>query len=245
MDKKNWYSYTMKNITKNEQHTGRERRKLYHKKIEQNFNTLLRELTSLYRIKRNVEWVELNPPIRKGYEKNIVPRDDYSRRKDCQYFIELAKVVNKKVFHHDKTFIQYNYQTRKKEEVHAEVRKLHPHEYAILSKKMKAEFYPVEVLTFYWGTRVLYVLHDQWRFVEKISKHYIYQVRVVKSDVEKRIDEVEKILNSTPYINRNRNGWNKKRDWEDWRFQVSNKYISQDIESELLEYALQNNKFSY
>lgn len=228
----------------------RENRKKFHKEQEKKLRRLNRELQELRRAQWNLGWIELEKPIQSGFERVVVPRPDYMRRKDAAYFIELADFVNSTVTSRDKKFIRKNWSTGVKEEVHAKPREIRDFEWEKVPEKFKAEFHKEERQGHSWGaftsTYTVYVLDKQWRFTEKMQKHYITRVQLRDPELESRITEIDDYLERNNLYEKlwHYQGGSRKSYWDDsWERQVDEaqkKVILSEANKEALDYSLEN-----
>ena len=228
----------------------REARKQSHNEEEKRLKKLYRELRTIWEAQRGLGWVELEKPIQRGYERVVVPRADYLKRADADFFIKLAEIVNNTVVSRDKKFLKKNYQTNKWEEMHAEPKKLDEKEYKALPEKFQREFFEtIETHHHSWGnftsTRKVYILDRQWRFTEKTQKHFMTRVRLRDADLDRREAEIENYLNTTNqwekiwkiYGSHRKSYWDSE--WERRCYEAQKRVVMQEVDEEVMRYSLE------
>ncbi|BAV09338.1 hypothetical protein SAMN05421788_101776 [Filimonas lacunae] len=187
--------------------TERQKNRIKRKDFEKKLLALRRAEDALYEQQNNLGWMELRPPVMRGYKRSFVLREDVARSKDAAFYERILQMVNTTVYHHDKSFFQ-----KKKKKgrykwgpVEQHVHSLSEHDIKRwkLTPKERNQFYQAQVVdrngTFQYYK---YVLKEKWRFVLRIRPHMITRTRIRDEVIEQRLQEIDEI-----FTQRN---WDKK-----------------------------------
>ena len=90
----------------------RDVRRLNKIQAERALRSLDNEKEALWTAESNLGWVELDHPVRDGWEKSLVLRDDISRRDDVAVYLKLLSIVNHTVYSQSKNFVYRNPKTK-------------------------------------------------------------------------------------------------------------------------------------
>lgn len=165
----------------------RSTRKHFFKQKEQENRRKYRKRERLLDASANLGWLELEKPIRKGYEKILVPRKDYLQRQDIDYFKELTEIVQPRYLVHsmDRNFLKRDIESDELIELRAEPRELSKKEFDEILPKFRKEFeLGIREKREFGITKREQICRviKPWRFVYKIIPYYLTHVR--KSDPE-------------------------------------------------------------
>lgn len=179
------------------------------------------QLNVLHRAHGNLGKIPLQKPIRNGWYKHLVLRADISRRKDAYVFQEILEVCARWVWGSDKKMANKRWThniKHNKDWQWAGLAWITRDKYKVLSAKAKRYFVAYEWKWTPWqGSMKRYYCHvPKYYFVTAYEKAFITHRRVVNSELERKIAELENQLLSNelyPY------SWNANNDWVNkwWR----------------------------
>lgn len=227
----------------------RDSKKEHHKKQDKEILRKYRELSRLRKARWNLGWIELEKPIRKGFERILAPRKDYLRRKDAEYFKELAELIAPvpRVLSIDGTFLKKDYFKRTVAEEHAQPRSYEPREFRkILARFQKEFFETTETRPLFrmapYQVRV-FKLQNPWRFTEQTIPHYVTHVRICDPDLDSRIGELENYFNRNAlYGKLDKLLGVKDSAWDEMDRQLQTmkekRILQKDVSLQVLEYSL-------
>jgi hypothetical protein len=157
-----------------------------------------REHTALDREIRSLGWVELKPPIQRGFKRLFVLRDDVRRSKQAAFFENILRKINTTQWSNERTFRRKRKRFGKKVYTVLEqnLRDIEPLEFEKkFSEKEKLYFYPT--LTHSRQSKKPYTVYrfvEPWRFVLRVLPDMITKVRIKDLDLEKESDRLWKII---------------------------------------------------
>jgi hypothetical protein len=170
---------------------------MQHEDLEKTLLKLERERRDLYRQQRNLGWVELDPPVMRGYKRFFVLRDDVARSKHAAFFQSILDKINTTQHSDKKVFTAKKRKWGKKIQVERVQKLLEPDAWHFkrlnFSDREKQLFYEVvdNNKKYYWKK---YVFIEPWRFVLRIRPNLITKTRVKDASIEKRIKEINQFL---------------------------------------------------
>jgi len=226
----------------------RDNRKQSHQDEEKKLKAMKNELRDIWNAQRALGWVELPKPVQHGWKKVLKIRSDLKRGKSTKHLTQLLELIQSSVRCNDRSFIEKDWKTKRRKEIFAEPRTLSAEEFELLSDKLKMEFKKgiVPAQSYRWGTFQKtvyeYVVDKDWRFVNKIEKHFVTKVRLKDPDLDRREAEIENYLYSN-------NLWEKiwkiygqsshhKDDWNIQGFQQLEKRLKNEVKDEIMNYTL-------
>ena len=191
------------------------------KQKEHRARQIQQELTILCRARCNLGDVPLQKPIRNGWYKHLVMRTDISRRKDAHIFQEILDVCARWVWGSDKKMADKRWLHNIKHNRDwqwAGLAWITKDKYKLLSPKAKTYFVEYEWKWTPWqGSIKRYYCHvPKYYFVTAYEKAYITHRRVVDSQLERKIAELENQLLSNELYSYS---WNATHYWMNkwWR----------------------------
>ncbi|WP_128330484.1 hypothetical protein [Apibacter sp. HY039] len=160
---------------------------------------LRREYDKVRMIIENLGFEELETPIRKGYERLFVLREDVKENKKSDYYQNILTKIN-----------TYRYSDNKKFTKRKRKKRLSKHKYKLAEIQqilLEPERHHFEKLTFKEDEKKLfiliqyydypsrkwkekYVFSEPWRFVLKVRPHYITKIRKRDCNLENRRNEI-------------------------------------------------------
>jgi hypothetical protein len=166
-------------------------------KLEKKLISLSRERRKLWDADKALGWIELEEPIRSGWEKSLTLRSDYLKRDDVDKWNKILSYVNDIIVCRNKDFKFRDRRSGKMIEAKVCPKDLTPKEYNSIEENLKRYFYKRTISSgnkYYYSSRDVYTLYDTYMFVEKISRHYITRVKVSDKEIDMRINEINDYL---------------------------------------------------
>ncbi len=216
--------------------TARQKKRMQHKGFEKKLRRLDKEQTELWLKDRNLGWIDLNPPVMRGWKRYFVLREDIVRSKDSNFFQGILEKINCTQYNHRKDFkIKYRLNGKKQYAVSSQQLKNSP---AQNSKEMSFtdkewQFFEERDVLDWTGKKFYkaYVFTEPWRFVLRVRPNLIFKARIRDEAIESRLAEIDNHIignNWRPRIaklkgNSYGNGWRKE--WENER----EKYIFKNV----------------
>lgn len=170
----------------------RENRKQFKNQQEKLLRKLYYEERKLWNAKRSLGFIELEKPIRKGYKKILVLRDDITRSPIASTREKLIKLLKMEIHHHDKRFMKKARKNSKKL-VPITMLPLYIDRYKLA--KLPPEFQSYFIYDPSQRSRE-YKFSDSWIFRERIVPHYITHVRIHDAELESRIKQLENYIDN-------------------------------------------------
>ena len=155
-------------------------------RLQKRFNALLKA-------RRSLPLVPLQTPIRNGWERSFVVREDIKKSSKGKFLESLLPLINTTIFCRTKEFKEMNYKTGKIEPMVHELRMLEPKEYEKLTPQAQSQFTKEYRQVKYWLTSKtieVYVIKQPWRFVYKIRPSYLTHEQMVDGDIESELDKL-------------------------------------------------------
>lgn len=157
-----------------------------------------RELDGLYKRKWETPWIKLDKPIQNGYVRNLVLRDDISRRKDADVFERIRKTLNKPMYCRNADF-----KVRKRKS--GQYEEIEHHIFPIGEGRWEKLEWPEHFKKYFtYGTKYYthpggytssftgYWFNTDWMFDYKIEPHYLTHYQPIDPDLESQIKVLEK-----------------------------------------------------
>ena len=91
----------------------RREKKINKKSEEKRLFSLWRKRLRLSDAKRNLNFVKLETPIRSGYKKFFVLREDFARSKDSHIYLSILPYIQKVVYSRSDKFLSKDFKTKK------------------------------------------------------------------------------------------------------------------------------------
>lgn len=163
--------------------------------------SLHKERRQLWQQQRNLGYVELNPPIIKGWKRYFVLRDDVARSKDAAFYQGILDKINTIEYCNRKDFRKRFIRKRKEWSLIEQAVKKPEH-----SEFVKLNFTEKEKLLFeekyvkrQWQKELvkIFVFKEQWRFIFRIRQNIITKVKVLDVELERREKAIENYLERT------------------------------------------------
>jgi hypothetical protein len=151
---------------------------------------------------QDLGYEELNPPIRKGYKRLFVLREETMHSSRAEFYKTILEKINTIRYSLDKKFKEkkkrkikkWKYQKQSVQEL-KEVSAYEFHRKDAFTEEEKSCFYEVEF--FYSPARIYqakYIFKEPWRFELKVKPHYITKVKSMDILLEQCKSELAKYL---------------------------------------------------
>jgi hypothetical protein len=199
--------------------TVRRKKRMQYEDFDKKLLRLNKEEDKLIKLKRNLGWEPLIPPVQKGWKRFFVLREDVARSKQAEFFENILKKINTYDWHYRKDFrVRYRRFGTKKYKVKGQSL-LRPCEWQFnrigFTEEEKQFFYEVWETDSWRGPVKRYVFSEPWRFVLWVRPNIIDKVKRRDEVIEKRLKEIDNYLDRNNYCARldkllrgNRyNGW--------------------------------------
>lgn len=175
----------------------RSRLRRAHEDKDKHLIGLNRELEKLRLAKRAMPMIALNPPIRRGWKRYFILREDVRNSKDAVFYENLLRKINTEQFSSNKDFKKKVKRKGKKEWVQKEQLlkvillqdlpkfKLSDKELECFTLVSKTEVINKKVYLKYF-----YVFKQDWRFVLRIRPNFIDKMKAVDEEIDLRLSEL-------------------------------------------------------
>lgn len=197
--------------------------KLARKEADKQVRKLGKEYSEAY-LHGTGEYIDLDEPLRMGFERNLVLIPSAMRRSDFEVLESILPLINTRHCRSTRDFRTYDEKTKKrnKEFVHHS-KALPQKEFDKLTERQKAYFDPFWIYSRWGGERGGWY---EYRFIyehyltSKMSKWHVWRVPVLDPDGQSHHDELHNIMYGARYLMRKvdrlfNNSWNYRDDWDD------------------------------
>ena len=174
--------------------TARQKKRMQYKGFEKKLRALDRERQELWEKKRNLGWIELNPPVMRGWKRFFVLRDDVAESIYATFFQNILDKINTTVFSNRKDFKvrkkrlkRWKYDVKKQEllrPVAWQFRKMG------FSEKEQSFFGEKLIMNQQRMWITVYEFKEPWRFVLKVRPNMITRTRIRDVEMESRHGEL-------------------------------------------------------
>jgi hypothetical protein len=183
---------------------------------------LQKEYSVLIQKKYRLPKIELEKPIRSGFKKFYVLRDDIANRQDAGVFKSILKVINDTIYCKNEEFKAKKYYSKQLENL--------PHDLKFIGvKEWIDKKYPESWKKYFdLKTKVVRSRHGQysftgyffryeWYFVPKIEPHFITHLPQLDPELEAKLEEIRNTMDQKGYWRRldhlrGSNKWKQYRD---------------------------------
>lgn len=158
---------------------------------------LLKRLDILNQADKALPLVPLPHPVRNGWERYFVVREDVRKGPHGKFLERLLNKINTTEFCKTKDFKRLNWKTRKMEPIQQHLAYLDEKEFEKLDAREKTAFNKERRLFKYWFTqeyRDVWVVTKPWQFVFRIRPSFLTHEKVVNGDIESEIKKIREKL---------------------------------------------------
>jgi len=176
--------------------TARQKKRAVKTANEKNLLRLHREQRQIRQYQRGLGYVDIDPPIVKGWKRYFVLREDVARCNQAAFYQGILDKINTVVYCNRKDFKVKKWRFRKyKNWKPIEQTVLQPGHYEFMklnfSEKEEALFEERLVRHKYRNELVTaFVFTEQWRFVLRVRQHVITKVKAIDGELERREKEI-------------------------------------------------------
>ena len=164
---------------------------------------LHKEQKQIWKQQRNLGYVDVHPPIVKGWKRFFVLREDVGRCRDAMFYQNILDKINKTDYCNRKDFKRKpRYSSKRKKWVHIEQTVLQPEHSDFVklhfTEKEKALF-EEQYVKHKWRKELVkvFVFKEQWRFVLRTRQNLITKVKALDIELLKRENEIRDYLQKT------------------------------------------------
>lgn len=167
------------------------------------YRRLRKRWRELQDAKFNLGWVILDKPKRHGFYKELVLREDIAKRKEAPIYLEILEATKVKLWGSslkrlEKSWVEQS--LRNKRIQYPGIQAIEKKEYDLLSGKAKRFFIFRRSEVFNGYRTNLYISKlPAYFFKFKISRAYIFKRRIIDSEIEREIKEIENLWASKYY----------------------------------------------
>ncbi len=159
--------------------------------------TLNKERNTLYKLKYNLGWEDLNPPVIRGFKRTFIVRDDVAKSKDAEFFTQLLQKINTVDKSPFKTFTKKIRKFGKKIKVAKPQYLQELQEYEVVKLKLtekELKYFDIQEKYLYGRKHLtkVWVMNEPWRYVLKVSQNIITKTRIRDVELEQRIATINK-----------------------------------------------------
>ena len=175
--------------------TARQKKRMQYKGFEKKLKDLDREEGMLFKSKWQLGWIELNPPVTRGWKRYFVLRDDIARSKDAAFFQGILDKVNTTDYCSRRDF-KAKQRSRGKKFYSVTTQQLKNSKQLDLRKVTFTDkewsFFEERDVPDWTGKKFYkaFVFTEQWRFVLRIRPNVITTSRVRDEAIEQRLGEI-------------------------------------------------------
>ena len=184
---------------------------------ERYLRSLDQEKDRLQQAEANLGWLELDHPIRDGWEKSLVLRADISAREDAATYLKLLSAVNRTIYSPNKTFMAKNWSTKLIEFVRVEPKEFTDAEFEKeVAEELRKFFVRVHKISTRWYGNIesdVWCVSTPWVFDEKMKKHYKTRVHFFDSEIKSRLKEIDNHIETGGLHHK----YYKMKGWKSWR----------------------------
>ncbi|HZE84809.1 MAG TPA: hypothetical protein VE035_10910 [Puia sp.] len=172
--------------------TARQKKRMQYEDHDKWLIKLEKEENELYHQRRNLGWMELIPPVQKGWKRFFVLREDVARSRHAEFFENILKKINTYDWHYRKDFkVKRRRYGRKTYVVKGQgLSKPDRQDFEKLGfSENEKRFFHLEYHYLRWSDKPypLYVFNEPWRFVLRVRPNMIDKIRIKDPVLEARI----------------------------------------------------------
>jgi len=223
--------------------TARQKKRAVKTAKEKELLHLHKERKQIWEQQKNLGYVDVHPPIVKGWKRFFVLRDDVARCKDALFYQNILDKINKTEYCNRKDFKRKpRYSSKRKKWVRIEQTVLQPdHSHFVklnFTEKEKALF-EEKYVKHKWRKELVkvFVFKEQWRFVLRIRQNLITKVKAVDIELLKRENEINDYLRKTTagyklrrLLDDGWSSWEKRNDIPKAKYKTRKKTVAEILD---------------
>lgn len=168
------------------------------KSKEKSLISLWKRKTKLFNAKRKLNRVELDKPIRSGYKKFFVLRDDFSRSEDAKMYLAILPYIQKTVYSRNDEFLTKDFKTKKWVDIQHNLSTISHKKWNEISETLSDK--QKNLFRIFWRQTSdknpkignwEYRLVKDFMFVPKVEPHYKTHSIVLDPDLESELKEID------------------------------------------------------
>ncbi|HTJ14058.1 MAG TPA: hypothetical protein VL547_18600 [Dinghuibacter sp.] len=177
--------------------SARQRTRRKQKDFEKQMIRLDKRQKSLWKKRQSLGWEPLHPPVMRGWKRSFVLREDVASSPRAAFFEGILQKINTTQYSHRKDFTVKKRYRRKKIRVEREQRLLSPPTYYMRRLQLTREEWTYFEYKEAWNLKDKrkdrwYEFTEPWRYVLRVEKNMIAQVRIRDEALEAEIDRLGK-----------------------------------------------------
>ena len=210
---------------------------------------LHKERKQIWKQQRNLGYVDVHPPIIKGWKRFFVLREDVGRCRDALFYQNILDKINKTEYCNRKDFKRKpRYSSKRKKWVGIEHTVLQPEHSDFVklnfTEKEKALF-EEQYIKHKWRKELVkvFVFKEQWRFVLRTRQNLITKVKAVDIELLKRENEINDYLQKTNaecelrrLLGGSSSGWLKRNKIPKAKYRVKKKTLTGILDEIKMDY---------
>lgn len=185
--------------------TERQKKRARYEDFDKYLIQLDLEEKELYRKKRNLGWMLLDPPVQRGWIRFFALREDLARSRDAGFFDNILKKINTLDWSSRKDFKVKRHRYARKTLV-VKTQKLLEHDEKQFERlgfsERERRFFHIEYRLEKGRFYVCYVFSEPWRFVLRIRPNIIDKVRIRDEALEARMQQIRYYMERNDYRKR-------------------------------------------
>lgn len=196
---------------------------------------------TLYRKRRSLGWEPVNPPVMRGWKRSFVLREDVARSPQSALYERILQRINTVQYSKTRDFTNKRRRKRKKEPPEREHHLLKAKRYEFQKWQLTRAEADLFVYKQRWSAKDRrwighFEFSEPWRYVLRIEKNMITQVRIRDEALEAEIDRLKQHIqmrNLQPAIDKARSKANR---WRAFHTSDKDKAILKNMEASWQNY---------
>lgn len=184
--------------------SARQKKRAQYEDFHKHLIQLNKEHRALWKKKQNLGWQPLVPPVQKGWKRFFVLRDDVAKSKHAAFYENILVKINTWDWSHHKDFMVKSRRFGKKKYKVKGQKLLQPdlcHFAKLEFTDGEKQFFHPEYFSDKWRDTptIRLVFNEPWRFVLRVRPNMIDKVRVLDSEIESRMKEIDNYFDRNHY----------------------------------------------
>ena len=197
---------------------------------------LNKEYLKLLEARSNLGYVSLDKPVKHGWFKHLALRDDIARRKDAHVFIKVLQVAGVDIWGREKEHAdkRWERQVRKDRNIqYPGIKRIYEKDFQKLSNQVKKWFEPFDWM--YLGrqgnVKRYHCKVPRYYYTTTYTRAYLTKRKVIDPAIEKRLDEINKILTSNEYYFLDKSNYFYQREYNPMFHRRSRRYVKKALDN--------------
>src|SRR3954453_19280406 len=158
--------------------TARHKKRMQYEDWDKQLLALQRESNALHKQQRNLGWIELHPPVMRGWKRYFVLRDEFAKGRQAPFFERILSKINTTQYSHRKDFKVKKRKGGKKVYVATEQHLYNPNPYYFNKMEFteaEKQFFEERVITDERTGNLsrIFVFTEPWRYVLRVRLNII------------------------------------------------------------------------